>query len=358
MKQRIHLLFVVFVLGLVGITASAQTPTGSIVGVITDPGKAVVAGATVTLTSNATGQTFTATTNEDGFFSFRSLSPGAYSIRVEQKGFSAATASNIVVQVSQVARADISMKIGSPTETVSVSIGNTELQVDTSRQTVDGVITGRQITSLPLNSRNFLDLAALQPSVTVVDGGVIDPTKVNTFRSVRVNGGSGTGTRVQIDGIDVTDETVGTTTANFSTDAVQEFNLQRSSFDLSTSLTTSGAVSIATRSGSNRFDGSGFYFKQDNIFDARPGFSATKPEFNRAQYGYRFGGPIIKDKLFFFSNAERLDQADFNSVNSTNFSQFSKESTLPLKTFNSLQKVDYNLTDRVHLFYSFSHSDD
>jgi hypothetical protein len=358
MKQRLRLLFVVFVLGFVGITASAQSPIGSIEGVITDPGKAVVAGATVTLTSSATGQSFTATTNDDGFFTFRSLQPGAYSIKVEQKGFSTATASNIVVQVNQVARADISLKVGAPTETVQVDVGATELQVDTSRQTVDGVISGRQITQLPLNDRNFLDLAALQPSVSVVDGGVIDPTKVNTFRSVRVNGGSGTGTRVQIEGIDVTDETVGTTVANFSTDAVQEFNLQRSSFDLSTSLTTSGAISIASRTGSNRFAGSGFYFKQDNLFDARPGFSETKPEFNRAQYGYRFGGPIIKDKLFFFSNAERLDQADFNSFGSTNFPQFNTESTLPLKTFNTLQRLDYNLTDKIRLFYLFNHSDD
>ena len=196
MKQRMHLLFVVLVLGLVGITGSAQTPTGSVEGVITDQGKAVVAGATVTLTSNATGQSFTATTNDAGFFTFRSLSPGVFSIRVEQKGFSSATADNIVVQVGQVARADVGLKVGAPTETVQVSIGDTDLQVDTARQTVDGVITGRQITALPLNTRNFLDLAVLEPSVVVADGGAIDPTKVNAYRAVRVNGGSGTGTRV------------------------------------------------------------------------------------------------------------------------------------------------------------------
>ena len=119
--------------------------------------------------------------------------------------------------------------------------------------------------------------------MTVVDGGNIDPTKVNAYRAVQVNGGSGTGTRVPLEGIDVTDETVGTTTANFSTDAVQEFNLSRSSFDLSTSLTTSGAVSIASRTGGNKFSGSGFYFKQDDRFDARPAFEAQKLEFNRDQ---------------------------------------------------------------------------
>jgi hypothetical protein len=156
----------------------------------------------------------------------------------------------------------------------------------------------------------------------------------------------------------VTDETVGTTVANFSTDAVQEFNLSRSSFDLSTSLTTSGAVTIASRTGGNQFSGSGFWFKQDDKFDARPGFEATKPDFSRDQYGYRFGGPIIKDKLFFFSNAERLSQQDFTSFNSTNFPDFNTASVLPLKTFNALQRLDYHMSDKVRFFYLFNHSDD
>jgi hypothetical protein len=358
MKQRIVFAFVVFVLGVVGITTPAQTPTGSIEGVITDPGKAVVAGATVTVTSSATGQTFTATTNDQGFFTFRSLQPGVYSIRVEQAGFSAATADNIVVQVSQVARADVSMKVGAPTETVQVQIGDTDLQVDTTRQTVDGVITGRQITTLPLNSRNFLDLAVLEPSVTVADGGAIDPTKVNAYRAVRVNGGSGTGTRVQIEGIDVTDETVGTTTANFSTDSVQEFNLQRSSFDLGTSLTTSGAISVATRTGGNKFSGSGFYFGQDNRFDARPGFELNSPEFHRDQEGYRFGGRIIKDRLFFFSNYERFNQANFSSFTSGDFPGFNASSTLPIKTHYIQHRLDGVIRNDIKVFYLHNYNDD
>jgi len=352
------MLLVVVVLGLVGKQAWAQTPTGSIEGLITDQSKAVVSGATVSVTSTTTGQTITVTTNEEGFFSVRSLQPGIYNIRVEQKGFSNATAENVVVQVNQVARADVALKIGSPTETVMVDIGSTEQQVDTTRQTVDGVITGRQITALPLNTRNFLDLAVLQPGVTVVDGGVIDPTKTATYRAVRVNGGSGTGTRVQLEGIDVTDETVGTTTANFSTDAVQEFNLQRSSFDLSTSLTTSGAVSIASRSGSNKFSGSGFYFKQDDRFDARPGFEADKPEFNRDQEGYRFGGPFVKDKLFFFSSFERLNQLDFASFTSGDFPALSTSSGLPIKTRYALNRIDWQVNDPVKIFYLHNYNDD
>nr|MBA3785475.1 carboxypeptidase regulatory-like domain-containing protein [Acidobacteriota bacterium] len=197
MKKILNLFLILVFVGLFISTATAQNPTGSIEGNVTDPSNSIVSGATVTITGATTGQTFTATTSEDGFFAVRSLQPGIYSIRVEQPGFSAATAENIVVQVGQVARADIGLKVGAPSETVEVDIGATDIQVDTTRQTVDGVITGRQITALPLNARNFLDLAVLQPGVTVVDGGVIDPTKTNAYRAVRVNGGSGTGTRVQ-----------------------------------------------------------------------------------------------------------------------------------------------------------------
>jgi hypothetical protein len=359
MKINLKLIGLFFVL-IVAVSQAAfgQAQTGTVEGTITDPTGKVVAGATVTLTDKRTGASQTATSSDAGVFRFGSLVPGEYSLTIEGAGFAKANVEKLTVQVGTVARADVQMKVGGATETVNVDIGDTEAQVDTTRQTVDGVINARQITSLPLNDRNFLDLAALQPGVTVVDGGAIDPTKVNTFRAVRVNGGSGTGTRVQIEGIDVTDETVGTTVANFSTDAVQEFNLSRSSFDLSTSLTTSGAVSIASRTGGNQFSGSGFWFKQSQRFDARPGFSAEKPEFNRDQYGYRFGGPIIKDKLFFFSNAERLDQADFTSFSSGNFPDFNDETVLPLKTFNSLQRLDYHMSDKVRFFYMFNHSDD
>jgi len=358
MRQRISVLFLFLVLGFIGLTVAAQTPTGSIEGVITDQSKAVVAGATVTITSASTSQSVTVTTNDEGYFSARSLAPGIYKIRVEQTGFSAATAENIVVQVNQVARADVGLKVGAPTETVQVQIADTDIQVDTTRQTVDGVITGRQITQLPLNQRNFLDLAALEPSVIVADGGAIDPTKVNAYRAVRVNGGSGTGTRVQLEGIDVTDETVGTTTANFSTDAVQEFNLQRSSFDLGTSLTTSGAISVATRTGGNKFSGSGFYFKQDSRFDARPDFEQDKPSFNRDQEGYRFGGPIIKDRLFFFSNFERFNQANFSSFTSGDFPDFNGSSTLPIKTRYAMNRIDGVVSSTVKLFYLHNYNDD
>jgi hypothetical protein len=358
MKRLLYLLVVISCIGILISSMTAQTPTGTIEGNVTDPQSNVVAGATVTITEVATGRATTTTTNDQGFYTARSLQPGLYSVKIEKQGFSTATADKVVVQVGLVAKADIGLKIGSAAETVQVDIGVTDIQVDTVRQTVDGVITARQITALPLNARNFLDLAGLQPSVTVVDGGNIDPTKSNAYRAVRVNGGSGTGTRVQIEGIDVTDETVGTTTANISTDAVQEFNLSRSSFDLGTSLTTSGAISIASQYGKNKFSGSGFYFKQDDRFDARPEFESVKPEFNRDQEGYRFGGPILKDRLFFFSNFERFKQINFASFTSGDFSQFNSASSLPITTRYALNRLDWSATSRLKFLYLHNYNDD
>ncbi|HZS06442.1 MAG TPA: TonB-dependent receptor [Blastocatellia bacterium] len=340
------------------VTAIAQQQAGAIEGTVTDQSGAVVAGAKVAITEKATGRVINLTTNGEGYFIARSLPPGTYSVKVEQSGFSSGLVEDVVVQTGQTSTASIGLKVGSATEVVQIEGTSAQLQVDTSRQTVDGIVTAEKIVSLPLNGRNFLDLAALQPSVQVRDGESIDPTKVGAYRAVSVNGSSGTGTRVQIDGIDVTDETVGTTVTGISTDAVQEFQLSRASFDLSTSLTTSGAVSISTRTGGNEFHGSGFYFWRNEGLGARLQFEPNSEPFHRHQYGYRFGGPIIKDRLFFFSNAEKTDQGSQSIVNFADFPQFSGNVGLPVRIRYTINRLDFNLTDRVKLFYSHRYSDD
>lgn len=337
---------------------SAQQPTGTIEGTITDQSGAVVSGAKVTITEKSTGRTVETTTNSEGYFVARSLLPGAYSVKIEQSGFATAVIDDLVVQTGQVSNASTALKVGGTTEIVQVEGTAAQLQVDTSRQTIDGVVTAQQIIQLPLNQRNFLDLAALQPSVIVRDGESIDPTKANAYRAVTVNGSSGTGTRVQIDGIDVTDETVGSTTANISTDAVQEFQLSRASFDLSTSLTTSGAVNITTRTGSNEFHGSGFYFWRNDGLGARQDFLPDQPPFYRHQVGYRFGGPIVKDKFFFFSNAERTYQGTQEIVTSANFPQLNGTVPLPVGIRYVTHRADWNARDNLRVFYSHRYNDD
>ena len=176
---------------------------------------------------------------------------------------SAPTIDNMSVSSGQVVNGDVKLEVGQPEEIVEVMAQT--VAVDTVRQTVDTIVTQQEIKDIPLFGRNFLELAAIAPGAYIREGGDIDPTKEVVYRVVGISGRSGTATRIQIDGIDVTDETVGTTVANFSPEAVQEFQLTRSSLDPSTSLTSSGAVNIISKNGSNAVHGTGFfdYFNQD-----------------------------------------------------------------------------------------------
>jgi hypothetical protein len=352
-------LAVLFLLAL-SLTAFAQQPVGSIEGNVTDQNGAVVAGAKVTIKEKTTGRVVSVTTNSEGFFVVRAMLPGHYSVRIEQQGFSTAVVEDLTVQIGQVANASVALKVGGAAATVEVA-ATAGAQVDVSRQTVDGVITKDQIEQLPLNARNFLDLARLEPGVIVNDGGMIDPTKVNAYRTVGVSGRGGTGTRVQFDGIDVTDETVGTTVANVSNDAISEFQLSRSSLDMSTSLTSSGAVNVATKSGGNSPHGAVFYFGRNQSMAAKqaPSQEGENNPFHRHQVGFNAGGPFIKDKLFWHVSWERFYQSDnFNTdpASVQFFPQMAGDVQLPVGIRNSSARLDWNVGSSVRLFYRFNNS--
>lgn len=341
------------------ITAFGQQPVGSIEGTVTDQAGAVISGAKVTAKETATDRTVTTTTNSDGFYQFRALLPGRYSIKITQTGFGSVVL-ELPVSVGQVANGSAALNVGTAQEVVEVS-GNTEVQVDVSRQTVDGVIKGEQVDKLPLNARNFLDLARLEPGVVVRDGGDIDPTKVNSFRAVGISGRGGTGTRVQFDGIDVTDETVGTTTANLSNEAISEFQLSRSSLDMATSLTSSGAINVATRSGANAYHGSVFYFGRNQTMSAQQSSSqiGDNAPFHRHQVGFRAGGPLVKDKAFWFINWERFYQADNFVTDPADvpfFPSMAGNVGLPLGIRNMSARFDFNIASNMRAFYRFNHS--
>src|SRR5262245_49350523 len=215
---------------LVSPTAFAQRITGSISGNVTDAQGAVVSGAKVTVTNEATGLTVTTTSNAQGNFEVQNLQPGQYSVKVESGSF-APSVFKVPVKVGVNTPVAAKMKLGQ--EQVAVEVSAQAVQVDTVQNTVQGVITGDRIQDIPLNGRNFLQLAALEPGVQVVDGGSFDPTK-NGFAGVSVGGRSGRVTRIQVDGVDITDETVGTTTTNISNESIQEFGVAQSSLDPST----------------------------------------------------------------------------------------------------------------------------
>jgi hypothetical protein len=338
---------------LIAPVALGQTPTGSISGTITDPSKAVLPGAQITITEKATGKTVSLVSNDLGQYSVSLLLPGIYSVKVELPAFATEVLDNLVVSAGQVANGSVQLQVGRPEQTVEVIASS--VQVDTVRQTVDTIINAAQISQLPLNGRNFLDLAALAPGVIIRDGESIDPTKATAYRTVGMLGRSGTGTRVQIDGIDVTDETVGTTTANISAEAVQEFQLSQSSLDLSTSLTSSGAVSIITKSGGNDIHGGAFYQFRNQDMGARLNFNPNVEPFHRHQAGYSVGGPFFKDKLFWSSTGERTWQESVNVLDVPEFPQLTTTTGFPVDIRLAHERLDWNVSPAVRLLYSFSH---
>lgn len=345
------------VLVLLGMPMSwAQTPTGAIEGTITDPSGAVVPNAKVTVSEAATGRVINTTTNSAGFYSIRNLIPGVYNVRLETQGFAVKEIKAIRVDSGAVYNASLALELGKTGEIVEVSAS--AVVVDTARQTLDSVIQDKEVKALPLFSRNFMDLAILSPGVTIRDGEAIDPTKAFGYRAVSINGRSGTGTRVQVDGVDVTDETVGTTTANISNEALSQFQISRSSLDVSTSLTSSGAVNIITSSGSNALHGSWFYDYYNQDMGARPNYEPESPTLNRKRTGGSVGGRFIKDKLFWYANWERTWQSTINIVRVPEFPSLNSTQGFPTRLQYAIGRLDWNVTQSSRLFYKWQHNDD
>src|SRR5262249_20658095 len=211
----------------------------------------------------------------------------------------------------------------------------------------------QQIENLPINGRNFLDLAQLEPGVQIQDGQNFDPTKVG-YSSISFGGRFGRTARINVDGVDISDETVGTTTTNIPYSALQEFQLSQSSLDLSNDITSSGAVNVVTKSGTNDFHGQAFgYIRDSSMAAALPGGG---PPFQRSQTGGDFGGPIIKDKLFFFGDGEHTIQHLFAPLAlSEPFDKVASGYNSPFKENTLLGKVDYIATPDLKLFYRFTY---
>ena len=324
--------------------------TGSIVGTVTDPAGAVVGGAKVTMTNRATGQVMTTSTTSAGTYTSGALTPGNYSVHVESQGFKTLELM-VTVQVNTTASGNVKLEVGQGTQLVQVQA--TEMAVNTEQATVQGVLTADQIENLPINGRNFLDLAQLEPGVQIQDGGTFDPTK-NGFSSVSFGGRFGRTARIEVDGVDISDETVGTTTQNFPLGAIQESSLQQSSLDLSTELTSSGSVNISTKSGTNSLHGEAFYFFRDQSMNANlPG--ASKNPFQRNQFGGSLGGRIIKDKLFFFLDAERTKQDLLDPViPGAPFANLVGSFNSPFRETETIGRVDWQ-PGRYKVFYRFTY---
>jgi hypothetical protein len=332
--------------------AQTTVGTGSVQGTVTDPSGAVVSGAKVVITNQATGQSQSLATNASGAYTSGALDPGSYKVQVTAKGFSSVSEA-LTVQVGNTSTANIKMQLGQESQVIEVQASS--IAVNTEQSEVQGVLTSDQIANLPVNGRNFLDLAQLEPGVQIQDGQNFDPTKAG-YSSISFGGRFGRTARIDVDGVDISDETVGTTTADIPASAIDEFQIGQSSLDLSNDLTSSGAVNVTTKSGTNTLHGEAFGFIRDHSFAAN---SPGGHDFylQRDQFGGSVGGPIIKNKLFFFADGERTKQDSFAAVSlaGTPFASLSGGFGQPFRESNLLGKVDYNFGNGAKAFYRYSY---
>ncbi len=350
MRRIATLMLLLIVAPVLGYAQATSVNGGSIEGTITDSTGAVVPNATVVVLATDTNLSKTLATDSGGFYSVGPLNPGPYTVRVSAPGFEALSV-RTVIQTGTATSGSFKLTIGASTETVEVNAG--ALQVNTEQAGVSDVITRAQIESLPVNGRNFLDLAQIEPGVILQSGESFDPTKAG-YSAISTSGVSGRTTRILLDGQDITDENVGTTIFNVSQGAIGDFQLNRSTQDVSGDVTSTGQVLVSTNSGANAIHGQAFY----NFQDHRALFANTAggidAPFQRNQYGGSVGGPVIRNKLFFFGNAERIKQESPVSITMAPLfaaiQQAHATIPSPYRETYSTVRLDYNGPWGVHYF--------
>jgi hypothetical protein len=295
---------------LLAATPAAQSYRGAIRGVVQDPSGAVVPGVTVTAKNSATGETRTVTTGEDGNYVIPEVPADQYELTATASGFAPST-QLVVVSVGIETTADLMLVVG-PSQRQSVNVVARTPLVESSHDVLGQVVENRLVTQLPLNGRDFGKLVALTPGVTVEGPGVAGTEK--GFGQFNINGARDRSNNYTLDGTDNNDpffnnsalNQVGITGAPASLlpiDAIQEFNLE-TQFGAEYGRNSGAVVNVLTKSGTNRFHGSAFEYVRNDLFDARNFFAASKSEFRNNQFGGSLGGPIVRDKTFFFAAYE------------------------------------------------------
>ena len=298
--------------------------TGQIIGTVTDPSKAAIPEAAVTVTNAATGLARTTKTSAEGDYVFPLLPPGNYSVSVAASGFKTQTSTNISVEVASTRTVNIRLQIGEASQTVTIEATAELLQTDSA--TNGGVVNDRTVPALPLSSRNYTQILGLEPGVSgnVPNAGSLGKNSVDVF----VNGGRIMDNSYQMDGQDVGNmETQGTgailSIGGISIpnpDAIQEFKVQTSLYDASYGRGAGANVNVVTKSGTDRIHGALFEFVRNDIFNANDFFlnlhRVKRPPLKQNQFGGTIGGPIIKRKLFYFGSYQGTRQINGVSSNS------------------------------------------
>ncbi|MDQ3219192.1 MAG: carboxypeptidase regulatory-like domain-containing protein [Acidobacteriota bacterium] len=303
--------------------AQAGGSTGEIRGRIADPNDAVVSGATVTVTDADKGVSRTVTTDADGQYRFLALTPGTYQLRVEAAGFGSQVQNAIEVTVGKTADQDFALQIGDASATVEVTGDPPVIETDRSQQST--TVNERYIRELPIDRRDYLTFTLLAPGV-VDSNALADNTDFRVAQTpnsgISFYGNNGRGNSITVDGAEANDQGGGVR-STLSQEAVQEFQINRSNYNAELGGASGGVINIISKTGSNDFHGSVFgYFRNQNLDAGDPfafvldGNTLTriKPDANRQQYGFTVGGPINKDRTFFFGGYEGLRRRESSTV--------------------------------------------
>jgi hypothetical protein len=275
-------------------------------GTVKDSSGAVVTEAKVTLRNQATGIVQTSNTGTAGIYVFRALQPGTYDIRAERNGFQTIEAKGLTLMIGQDMGYDLVLKVGSVSEVVDVK-AETPL-VETEKGSVDTVITHEQLLNTPIDGRYFVDL------IFISTPGIVGNTGTNLGEGFSVNGQRGFSNQFNIDGVSATNSLLQSTTGRINMDSIQEFQVLTHQFEAQYGNASGAVINVATRGGTNNFHGTGYGMFRNSAMDAgvpidklnavRYDYPFTKPDTHRDELGTTFGGPIIKDKLFFFGSYE------------------------------------------------------
>lgn len=350
--------FVALLVALVGLAMVSPVfaQSASIEGVAKDQQGGVLPGVTVTLRNQDSGVTRTASTSTDGRYRFLAVPPGRYRMTAELSGFASKETGDIQITIGLSVTEDFSMGIQAVQE--SVTVAGASPTVDTTKSEVAGVVTQQQIDSLPVNSRQFLNLALLMP-------GTSQDAARSFYNNVTIGaGGSFYSNGFLVDGVNNTWAEEGEPRQNFPQGAVQEFKVNTSGFPAEFGLATGGLVQVVTKSGSNKWSGEGFEYFRDKSLNAmnkfeeqrHDQFGEPKPDFRRNQYGASLGGPIVRDRTHFFVSVEHTKTDQFFTVSTGKPQLYSAlEGTFlaPITSTLFVGRLDHQINADQQLFFRF-----
>lgn len=366
MSRRGLSFFIVSATIILAMTANglAQLGRASITGTVTDQNGGAISQAKVIVTNRGTGQGRDALTDDSGVYRIQNLLPAVYEVRIEATGFGTAVVNDVNLAVGEVPTVNVSLKPAGAAEVLQVTAGEA-VRVDTTTSQVSGAISDLTLQNLPLNGRNFLDLAFLIPGNAPAPN--FDPTKTTTIE-ISSAGQLGRGGNIAVDGADNNDDVVGGTLQNFPQDGIKEFQIITNRFSADIGRSASSAINIVTKTGSNDIHGSGAFFFRHDKFSAIPATldrtvvdQNGKPPFDREQYAGSIGGPIKRDRAWWFGAVEYRNQDGVVLTGTRDFTAgrvLTSFSDAPLNDLLITSRVDWKMGSRDQMGVRFSVQDE